>query len=219
AIELVDERQARHVVLVGLVPDGFGLDLYAADGAEDAHGAVEDAQAALHLGREIDVAGRIDQRDLRIAPLQRDGGAVDGDALGLFERVEVGRGRTVIDVAGLVLGAAEVEDSLGGRGFARVHVSDDADVTQFVEHGVKSKVQRMVDLTFGFRLSPQKKQTGRELSSFRQLLVRFAKYLDDRGLRRVSGFGTPSRRRAATGRLGWIHVLGTSGRRAESFRE
>ena len=50
---------------------------------------------------------------------------------GLLERVEVGGGVAVIDVADLVLGAAEVEDALGGRGLARVHVGDDADVAQF----------------------------------------------------------------------------------------
>ena len=73
--------------------------------------------------------------DLRVAPVDGDGGAVDGDALGLFERVEVGGGVAVVDVADLVLGAAEVEDALGRRGFARVDVGDDADVAKFFEHG------------------------------------------------------------------------------------
>src|SRR5205823_5795364 len=36
----------------------------------------------------------------------------------------------------LVLGAAEVEDALRGRGLARVHVGDDADVAEVVEHGL-----------------------------------------------------------------------------------
>ena len=72
---------------------------------------------------------------LGVAPLDGDGGAVDGDALGLFERVEVGGGVAVVDVADLVLGAAEVEDALRRRGFAGVHVCDDADVTKFLEHG------------------------------------------------------------------------------------
>src|SRR5256886_1119952 len=44
AVHLVDEGDARHAVLVGLAPDGFGLRLHAADGAEDADRAVEDAQ-------------------------------------------------------------------------------------------------------------------------------------------------------------------------------
>ena len=43
----------------------------AADGAEDADGAVEDAQAAFDLGGEIDVAGGVDQGDARVAPFER----------------------------------------------------------------------------------------------------------------------------------------------------
>ena len=135
AIELVDERDARHPMPIGLVPDGFALHFDAADGAEDADGAVEDAQAAFDFGGEIDVARGVDQRDADIAPLQRHGGAVDGDPLGLFEGIEVGGGVAVVDVAGLVLGAAEVENAFGGGGFAGVHVCDDADIAKFFEHG------------------------------------------------------------------------------------
>ena len=73
---------------------------------------------------------------MRVSPHStRDGGAVDGDALGFFQRIEVGGGVAVIDVAGLVLGAAEIEDALRGGGFAGVHVGDDADVAKFFEHG------------------------------------------------------------------------------------
>ena len=53
----------RHAVLVGLPPDGFALGLDAFAGAEDDHAAVEHAQAPLHLGREVDVARRVDQVD------------------------------------------------------------------------------------------------------------------------------------------------------------
>ena len=65
AIQLVDEREPRHFVLVGLPPDGFALGLDAFAGAEHDDAAVEHAQAALDLGREIDVARRIDQVDRR----------------------------------------------------------------------------------------------------------------------------------------------------------
>ena len=97
--------------------------------------AVEDAQAALDLGGEIDVAGRVDEGDAGVAPFDGDGGAVDGDALLPFQRIEVRGGVAVIHVADLVLGAAEIEDALGRRGFAGIHVSDDADVAKFFEHG------------------------------------------------------------------------------------
>ena len=70
AVQLVDVGDARHAVLVGLIPDRFRLHLDAADGAEDADRPVEDAQAALDLGREIDVAGRVDQRDAACRPIR-----------------------------------------------------------------------------------------------------------------------------------------------------
>ena len=49
AVHLVDERKARHAVLVGLTPDGFRLRLHAADRAQHEHGAVEHAQANARL--------------------------------------------------------------------------------------------------------------------------------------------------------------------------
>ena len=72
AVHLVDKRDPRHAVLVGLMPDGFALGLDAFAGAEDHHAAVEHPQAPLHLGGEIDVAGRVDQVDLDVLPGEGD---------------------------------------------------------------------------------------------------------------------------------------------------
>ena len=63
AVHLVDEGDAGHVILVGLPPDGLALGLDAFAGAEDHHAAVQHAEAAFHLGGEIDVAGRVDEVD------------------------------------------------------------------------------------------------------------------------------------------------------------
>src|SRR5262249_13591550 len=60
-VHLVDEDQPRHAVPVRLPPDGFGLRLYAFLGIEDDNAAVKHAQGAFDLGREIDVARRVDQ--------------------------------------------------------------------------------------------------------------------------------------------------------------
>ncbi len=79
-VHLVDEDQPRHLILVGLPPHGFRLGLDALLGVEDDDGAVEHAQAAFDLGGEIDVAGRVDEVDGAVAPLEGDAGAVDGDA-------------------------------------------------------------------------------------------------------------------------------------------
>ena len=67
-VHLVDEADARDVVLVGLTPDGLGLGLDAFFAVEHGDGAVEDAQRALHLDREVDVAGGVDDVDLVVVP-------------------------------------------------------------------------------------------------------------------------------------------------------
>src|SRR5260370_12110449 len=121
-------------MFVGLVPNRFRLNLDAADRAEHADGAIENAQGTLDLGREVHVAGGVDDADARITPVDGDGGAVDGDALLAFQRVEVGGGIAFIDIADFVLGAAEIEDALRGRGFTRVDGGDDADVAKAFEH-------------------------------------------------------------------------------------
>ena len=56
AVHLVDERKARHGVLVGLAPDGLGLRLHAADRAQHEHRAVEHAQRTLDFDGEVDVS-------------------------------------------------------------------------------------------------------------------------------------------------------------------
>ena len=63
AVHLVDEANARNVVLVRLAPYRFRLRLHAGDGVEHADRAVQHAQRALHFHGEIHVAGRIDDVD------------------------------------------------------------------------------------------------------------------------------------------------------------
>ena len=71
AVHLVDEADARNAILVGLPPDGFRLRLHAGHGVENRDRAIEHAQRALHFGREIDVARRVDDVDLHVAPGSR----------------------------------------------------------------------------------------------------------------------------------------------------
>ncbi len=63
AVHLVDEGDPRDAVLVRLPPDRLGLGLHAGHGVEDRDRAVEDAQRALDLGREIHVPGSVDDID------------------------------------------------------------------------------------------------------------------------------------------------------------
>ena len=70
AVHLVDEPDAGHLVLVGLTPDGLGLRLHGGDGVEHGDGAVEHAERTLHLGREVHVAGGVDDIDPHLSGLR-----------------------------------------------------------------------------------------------------------------------------------------------------
>ncbi len=134
-IHLVHEHHARHAVLIGLPPHGLGLRLHAADRAEDCYGAVENAQAALHLDREIDVARRVDNVDavlgqalIHALPEAGRGGRRDRDAALLLLLHPVHDGRAIVNLT-QPLGDPRVEqDALGGRRFAGIDVGHDADV-------------------------------------------------------------------------------------------
>ena len=133
AVHLVDERDPRHLVLVGLPPDGLGLRLDAGDGVEDGDGAVEHAQAPLHLDRKVHVPGRIDNVDPMVAPLRGRRRRGDRDPALLLLRHPVHRRGALVDLAHLVGAAGVVEDPLGRRGLAGVDVRHDPDVADAVQ--------------------------------------------------------------------------------------
>ena len=128
AVELVDEADARDVVAVGLAPDRLGLRLDAGDTVEDRDGTVEDAQRALDLDGEVDVARGVDDVDGVAVPLAGRRGGRDRDAALLLLLHPVHRGRALVDLTDLVVDAGVVEDPLGRGGLARVDVGHDPDV-------------------------------------------------------------------------------------------
>ena len=132
-IHLVDEDDPRHLVLVGLAPDGLGLRLDACDGVEDGDRAVEHAQAPLDLDRKVHVPGRIDNVDSMVAPLRGRRGGRDRDPALLLLRHPVHRGGALVDLAHLVGAAGVVEDPLRRRRLAGVDVRHDPDVADAVQ--------------------------------------------------------------------------------------
>ena len=63
AVVLVDEGDAGDVEVAGLAPHGLGLGLNAGDGVEHGDGTVENAQGALDLSGEVNVARGVDDLD------------------------------------------------------------------------------------------------------------------------------------------------------------
>ena len=136
AVHLVDERDLRHLVLLGLAPHLLGLRLHAADRAVESHGAVENAERTLHLSREVDVSGSVDQRQAVVAPLNACRGGLDRDAALLLLHHEVHRRGAVMHLADLVVLARVVENALRRGGLATVDVGHDAEVSHVIERNV-----------------------------------------------------------------------------------
>ncbi len=140
AVHLVDERDARNLVLVRLPPDRLGLRLDARDGVEDGNCTVEDAQAALDLDRKVHMAGRIDDVDPIVPPERRRRSRRDRDAALLLLGHPVHRRGALVHLPQLVGDAGVVEDPLGRRRLARVDVGHDPDVADAVERDPTSVI-------------------------------------------------------------------------------
>ena len=132
-IILVDEGDARDVVVVSLTPNGLRLRLNAGNGVEDGDGTVEDAEGALDLGREVNVARGVDDLNDVVAPEARGSSGLNGNAALLLLNHPVHGGGAIVDLADLVGLAGVVKDSLGGRGLTGIDVGHDADVTHVLE--------------------------------------------------------------------------------------
>ena len=128
AVHLVDVGDPRDLVLVGLSPDGLGLRLDSGDRVEKGDGAVEDAQRALDLDGEVDMARRVDDVDAMLLPLAGGRGGGDRDAALLLLLHPVHDRAALVDLAHLVGAAGVIEDALGRRRLSGVDVRHDADV-------------------------------------------------------------------------------------------
>ena len=127
-VDLVDEANARHAVLIGLAPYRLRLRLDAMNGIEHRAGAVEDAQRALHLGGEVHVAGRIDNVDPNVFPEAGGRCRRDGDAALLLLRHPIHRRSSFVDLANAVRASRIKQDALRGRGLTGIDVRHDADI-------------------------------------------------------------------------------------------
>ncbi len=134
-VHLVDEREAGHLVLVGLAPDGFRLGLHATHGAIDHAGTVQHAHGTLHLDGEVHVAGGVDDVEavlgvghVHALPEAGRGGGRDRDAALLLLLHPVHGRSAVVHFADLVVHTRVEQDTFSRRGLASVDVGRDTDV-------------------------------------------------------------------------------------------
>ena len=133
-VHLVDEADARNLVLVRLPPHRLGLGLHAADRAQYRDRAVEHAKRTLYLGRKVHVSGGVDDIDLIIAPVRRRRRALDGDAAFLLLRHPVHRRLAVVDFAYSMDFSRIKKDPLRRRRLSGVDVRHNPDIPHLVQH-------------------------------------------------------------------------------------
>mmetsp|Transcript_67250 Transcript_67250/g.146582 ORF Transcript_67250/g.146582 Transcript_67250/m.146582 type:complete len:536 (+) Transcript_67250:681-2288(+) len=128
SVHFVDEAHSRHLVLVGLAPDGLTLRLDPRNTIEDCNRTVEHAQRPLHLQGEVYVSWRVDDVDAVILPKARGGRTRDGDAALALLLHPVHDGLALMHLADLVRAASVVEDALCCGRLPRIDVCHDTNV-------------------------------------------------------------------------------------------
>ena len=151
-VDLVERGDDREVVLEREVAVGEGLGLDPLRRVDEQERALAGGEAARHLVAEVDVAGRVDQVEDVVLPVEAHVLGLDRDAPLALEvhRVEVlGPHVAGVDRAG------ELEDAVGEGGLAVVDVGDDAEIPEPFEgrHRPHSP-RRGRDLATGTRLRP-----------------------------------------------------------------
>ena len=134
SVHLVDQRDARDTVTVGLSPNRFRLGLDPSHGTEQRNGAIEYTQRPLDLGREINVPRRVDDVDTVLGsgplPMTGRGRGGYGDPPLLFLLHPIHRGGTLVHLADPVEPSRIVKHPFGRRRFTGVDVRHDADIAQ-----------------------------------------------------------------------------------------
>jgi len=132
---LLTNTESRHLILVGLAPNGLGLWLHTRGATEDNYRAIENTQRPLHFNREVHVTGSIDNVDtvlvellLHSTPETGGGGGGDRDAALLLLLHPVHGGGAVMHFAHLVRQTGIKKHPLGGGGLTGVHMGDDPDI-------------------------------------------------------------------------------------------
>ena len=128
AVEHVHEDQARDAELGRALPEPLGRDLDAHHGVDDEDGGLAHAQRAERVGDERGLAGRVDQVDLDVAPLEGGQRRRDRHPARLLVLVGVRDGRAVGHVAEAGDRPRLEQERLVQRGLAAATVADERHV-------------------------------------------------------------------------------------------
>ncbi len=150
-IDLVERGDDRQVVLEGEVAVGERLRLDPLGGVDDEHDAFTRRQRTADLVAEVDVAGRVDEVEDVVLPLDADVLRLDRDPPLAFEvhRVEV----LLAHVAGLDR-SGQLEDAIRERRLAVVDVGDDREVANIASQRFMPSLRSPATQAVAGRSSP-----------------------------------------------------------------
>ena len=136
AVHLVDEREPRYLVPVGLPPHRLRLGLDAADAAENDDQTIEHPETPFHLDGEIDVPRRVDDVDLMVVPEAGRGGGHDRDPPLPLLLHPVHHGAALVHLAHPMDLAGIEENPLGQGSLARIDVGRYPDVADHLKRKI-----------------------------------------------------------------------------------
>jgi hypothetical protein len=128
SIHFVNETDTRNAKAIRLPPDRLGLGLHSMYGVKDHYPTIKDAQTALHLGGEVNMAWRINDVNAMVPPEASDGRRYYGNAALSLLIHPIGNSRPLIHIAQTMGSTCVKEETLCRGGFARVNMGNNPDV-------------------------------------------------------------------------------------------
>ncbi len=136
AVHFVHKTDTRHIEAVGLSPHCLRLWLNTSHGIKYNHAAIKHPQRALHLGREIDVSGCVNDVNLMVTPKAGCGSSGDRNTtLPLLLHPIHGSG-AVMDFAHAMDLLGVKKDTFGCSCLTGINMSDDTDISYPLQRGL-----------------------------------------------------------------------------------
>jgi hypothetical protein len=128
-IALINEGDSWNAILVRLPPNGLRLRLYPTYRAEHGHRTIQDTQRSLNFYGEINMAWGIEDVDPMIPPEAGRSSRGNADAAFLFLLHPVHDSCAIMNLAHNPRHTGVEENALSGRGFPRIDMRHNPDVT------------------------------------------------------------------------------------------
>jgi hypothetical protein len=132
AIHLINDDEARQLMLVGILPYQLGADFHARNRVDHHHGRIGHAQRRFHFTEEVGEARRVDKIDFVLLVFDGDNCGGDGDVAAVLFVFKIRHRRAIFNPAQTTGDPGVVQKGFGQRGFARPTMAYQGDVANEV---------------------------------------------------------------------------------------